>query len=58
MTARCLSLTSIVTFASGGLETVTETRIVMVIIFGIRDLNVMTHEMFGNELERIPPSAM
>jgi hypothetical protein len=28
------------------------------IIFEMRDLKVITHEMFGDELGRIPPSAM
>jgi hypothetical protein len=57
MTTRCSSLTSIVTFDSASFETVTETRF-MGIIFGMWDLNVMTYEMFGNELGRIPPSPM
>jgi hypothetical protein len=29
-----------------------------VIIFEMQNLNVIAHEMFGNELGRIPPSAM
>jgi hypothetical protein len=29
-----------------------------IIIFEMRDPNVMTHDIFGNELGRTPPSAM
>jgi hypothetical protein len=58
MPARDLSLASIITFRFWQLRNCHRNPPCAVIIFGILDLNVLTHEMFGNELGRIPPSAM
>jgi hypothetical protein len=58
MTARCLPLTPIVTFRFWQFRNGHRNSPCGVIIFGMRDLNVMTYEVFGNELGRISPSAM
>jgi hypothetical protein len=58
MAARCLPLASFVTFRFWQFRNGHKKTPCGVIILGMQDLNVLTHEMFGNELGRIPPSAM
>jgi hypothetical protein len=53
MTARCLSLTSVLSFRFWQFRNGHKSPLYGVVIFGMRDLNVMTHEMFGNDLARI-----
>jgi hypothetical protein len=58
MTDRCLSLTPIVTFRFWWCRNGHRNPHCAVIVFGMRDLNIMTHEVFGNKLKRIPRRAM
>jgi hypothetical protein len=58
MTVHCLSLTSIVTFWLWQFRNGHRKLLCEVIMFGMRNLNLMTHEIFGNEVGRILPSAM
>jgi hypothetical protein len=53
-----LSLTSIATFRFWQFQNGHRNPIRAVAFFGMRDLNVMTHKMIGNEFGRIPSSAM
>jgi hypothetical protein len=58
MTARCLCLTSIVTFWFWPFRNGYKNLCREIIIFGMRDLNIMAHEMFGNGLGQISPNAI
>jgi hypothetical protein len=58
MTARCFSLMPIVTFRFWQVSNGHRNLLCGVIIFGMRDLSVMTHDMFENEFGLIPSSAM
>jgi hypothetical protein len=58
MTMRYLRLTFIVFFRFWQFINGHRSPPYGVITFEMLDLNGMTHDMFGNELGRIPPSAM
>jgi hypothetical protein len=57
-TAGRLLLASIVSFRFWQFKNSDINQSYGVIIFEMRDLNVMTHDLFGNELGKIPPNAM
>jgi hypothetical protein len=58
MRTLCLFLMSIVNFRFWQFKNGHGNPSCGIIVFGMRDLKVMTYEMFENKVESIPPSAM